>query len=208
MSSETGKAGRRSFFRKIVSAVGLGRKKKASILILGLDNSGKTTLLKHLKASTSSSKGIEETKEVVPTVGFSVENFEKDSLSFTCFDMSGQSKYRSLWERYYKDVQAIIWVVDATDKFRMCVVEDELTSLLEHDAISGQRFPVLFFANKMDVAGSLEPEDIATKLELHDIDDRPWFISASNALTGEGVSKGIEWLTEQLKKTRDRKNGK
>ena len=28
---------------------------------------------------------------------------------------------------------------------------------------------------------------------------KPWNICASNALTGEGLTEGIEWLTDQLK---------
>ena len=40
--------------------------------------------------------------EVVPTVGFSVEEFAKGNLGFTVFDMSGQGRYRNLWEHYYK----------------------------------------------------------------------------------------------------------
>ena len=60
---------------------------------------------------------------MVPTVGFSVEEFEKGALRFNVCDMSGANKYRSLWEKYYKDAQAIVFVIDTSDKFRMCVVK-------------------------------------------------------------------------------------
>ena len=77
----------------------------------------------------------------MPTVGFQVEEFTKNNLNFTVFDMSGQDRYRSLWENYYRDVQveifladllacehltslqAIIFVVDCTDKIRLCVAK-------------------------------------------------------------------------------------
>lgn len=39
--------------------------------------------------------------EATPTVGFQVEEFAKDNLNFTVFDMSGQSRYRTLWEHYF-----------------------------------------------------------------------------------------------------------
>ncbi len=39
-----------------------------------------------------------------------------NNLAITCFDMSGQSRYRSLWEHYYVQVEAIIFVVDSTDR--------------------------------------------------------------------------------------------
>jgi GTPase SAR1 family protein len=40
-------------------------------------------------------------------------------LLFTVFDMSGAGRYRNLWEQYYKDAQAIIYVIDTSDKFRL-----------------------------------------------------------------------------------------
>ena len=36
--------------------------------------------------------------EVNPTVGFAMEGFEKNNLSFTVFDMSGQGRYRDIWQ--------------------------------------------------------------------------------------------------------------
>ena len=40
--------------------------------------------------------------------------------------MSGQGRYRNLWEHYYKDCQGIVFVVDSSDKLRMVVAKDEL----------------------------------------------------------------------------------
>ena len=31
-----------------------------------------------------------------------MEEFKHEGLQFTCFDMSGQGRYRNLWEHYYK----------------------------------------------------------------------------------------------------------
>ena len=67
-------------------------------------------------------------------------------------DPAAQSKYRSLWEQYYSDVQGVIWVVDATDRIRMCVVRDELEYLLEHKSVKNVSFPILFCANKVRTA--------------------------------------------------------
>jgi ADP-ribosylation factor-like protein 6 len=87
--------------------------------------------------------------EITPTVGFQVEEFTKNSINFTVYDMSGQGRYRSLWEHYYTDVEAVIFVLDSTDRLRMCVAKEELTQLLSHEEIKKTRAPVLFFANKV-----------------------------------------------------------
>ena len=122
-----------------------GSKKQARVLVVGLDNSGKTTIINHLKPK----KAAGPSAEITPTVGFQVEEFKKNNINFTVYDMSGQSRYRSLWEHYYVDVQAIIFVLDSTDRLRMCVAKEELLQLLGHEEIKKTRAPLLFFANKV-----------------------------------------------------------
>lgn len=57
------------------------------------------------------------------------------SIKFTVLDMSGQGRYRSLWEQYYKTAEAIIFVIDSNDKLRCVVARDELENLLHHEGI-------------------------------------------------------------------------
>lgn len=174
-------------FDMIANAFGFS-KKEARILVVGLDNSGKTTLIHHIKPKKAS------TFEVTPTVGFQVEEFKKNNLNFTIYDMSGQGRYRSLWEHYYADVQAIIYVIDSTDKIRMCVAKEELDQLMNHEDIKRSKAPILFYANKMDIAGAMTAEECMEELALDRIKDKAWHITASNAITGSGVDEGIEWL--------------
>ena len=126
----------------IARAFGMSRE-EARVLVIGLDNSGKTTLIHHLKEDKSA--GL----EVTPTIGFQVEEFKKKNINFTVYDMSGQSRYRNLWEHYYTDCQAIIYVLDSTDRLRICVAKEELQQLLDHATIRAKRCPILLFANKV-----------------------------------------------------------
>lgn len=190
-------SGQGSFVANLAKKLGM-IKRRTSVVVVGLDNSGKTTLLNYLKPGPrGNGKGL---MEVAPTIGFSTEDFVQQNLHFHAFDMSGQSKYRSLWETYYKDAQAIIWVIDATDRFRMCEVRDELMTMLEHEDMKGKGASILFFANKMDLPTAMSPTDCVDQLGLEDIDDREWYISACNAFTGEGVETGIDWLVSVLLK--------
>lgn len=45
----------------------------------------------------------------------------------TAHTRANQGRYRNLWEKYYRDVQAIIFVVDSTDRIRMCVAQVRAT---------------------------------------------------------------------------------
>ena len=56
-------------------------------------------------------------------------------MGLTAFDMSGNSRYRNLWEAYYKDCQGIIFVVDSSERLRMVVAKDELDAMLQHPLV-------------------------------------------------------------------------
>jgi ADP-ribosylation factor-like protein 6 len=124
--------------------------------------------------------------------------------------MSGASKYRNLWESHIKDCQAVVFVVDSSDKFRMVVAKSEIEILLKHPEMV--RVPLLVFANKMDVPGALNFSQVSEQLELSEINDHDWhivyeqirscfiFIRSSNALTGQGVDEGTDWVTKNAKK--------
>ena len=40
----------------------------------------------------------------------------------------------------------------------------------------------------------MSPVEVARALQLDQIKDKPWHIVPSDALRGEGLSKGIDWL--------------
>lgn len=41
-------------------------------------------------------------------------------IQFTVFDMAGGSKYRSMWGKYYKGAEGIVYVIDSADAMRLC----------------------------------------------------------------------------------------
>ncbi|XP_068281034.1 ADP-ribosylation factor-like protein 6 isoform X1 [Nyctibius grandis] len=180
-------------FDKLAGWLGL-KKKEVHVLCLGLDNSGKTTIINKLKPSNA------QTQDIVPTIGFTIEKFKTSRyLSFTVFDMSGQGRYRNLWEHYYKEGQAIIFVIDSSDKLRMVVAREELDTLLNHPDIKHRRLPILFFANKMDLRDAISSVKVSQLLSLENIKDKPWHICASDALKGEGLQEGVDWLQDQIR---------
>ena len=61
------------FLDRLSSVLGL-RKKECNVLVVGLDNSGKSSLLNHFKPEE------QQNANIVPTVGFNVEKF-KSKLS-------------------------------------------------------------------------------------------------------------------------------
>ncbi|KAH7821603.1 Arl6 [Monocercomonoides exilis] len=170
--------------------MGSSSSRQLKVLVVGLDNSGKSTIISRMKAA-------EAPQEIPPTPGFQVEQFKKGKVDFTMFDMSGAGKYRNLWEFYYKNCQAIIFVVDSADKIRMCVAKNELETMLKSPEL--KPVPLLIYANKMDLPGAMNYAQVSEALGLATIADREWNIFPSNALSGEGIDEGVTWLTEKTK---------
>ncbi|PIO55579.1 hypothetical protein TELCIR_23033, partial [Teladorsagia circumcincta] len=126
-------------------------------------------------------------------------------------------KYRNLWETYYLNAQAVIFVVDSADRLRVAVARDELWMILDHKDITGRpvsssssfdeldclndriQIPILVLANKMDAKDAMAAAEISTSLGLDLIRGHKWNIHATCALNGAGVQRAIEWLTKEIR---------
>lgn len=161
--------------------------KKASILILGLDASGKTTLLYRLKTN--------ETDATIPTIGFNVEEIKYGRLTFTCFDIGGQDKIRRLWHNYYANCDAIVFVVDSNDRVRLQTAKEELHKLMNHPFL--KHAPFLIFANKQDLPDALEVSTLIKELELNRTRSR-WKVAECTATQGLGIDDGFQWLADTI----------
>ncbi|KAK6539828.1 Arf GTPase arl1 [Orbilia ellipsospora] len=163
-------------------------KKEVRILILGLDNAGKTTLLYRLK--------IGEVVTTVPTIGFNVESVTYQNLNFNVWDLGGQTSIRPYWRCYYANTAAVIFVVDATDKERLSTASEELQAMLNEEEL--REAALLVFANKQDQPGALGASEISTILELPKLKDRSWSIVACSAVTNLGINEGMDWLVQTV----------
>ncbi|ESN96092.1 hypothetical protein HELRODRAFT_67698 [Helobdella robusta] len=183
---------------------GVGKNNKAfNVAVIGLDNSGKTTILKRLNRTDPTRDEL-----TAPTIGLKVRKLRVNSLNLTCFDMSGQGRYRNLWQHYYRDCDGLIFVIDSSDRLRLPVAKEELELALNSDDLRDRRVPLLLFANKSDLKDSIPAQKCGAMLGFNKTVDvnKPWWICSSNGLTGEGLEEGFEWLTNQIKSGLNRKS--
>ncbi len=162
-------------------------KKDCRILMLGLDAAGKSTILYKLKLG--------EVINSVPTIGFNVESVHYKKLNFHVWDIGGQTKIRQLWNHYYANTQALIYVVDSSDAERFELAKETLQGLLASDEL--QDVPVLIYANKQDTAVATISE-IADKLGLAKQRGREWYVQGTCAITGDGLYEGLDWITKKV----------
>ncbi|KAI9932299.1 hypothetical protein ASPWEDRAFT_51031 [Aspergillus wentii DTO 134E9] len=93
-------------------------KEEYSVLLLGLDNAGKTTLLSQIKALYQPRPDGAPTPnpgKTVPTVGQNLANISLPDMYLKIWDVGGQISMRGLWQSYYASCHAIIFVVDSAD---------------------------------------------------------------------------------------------
>ena len=159
------------------------------LLILGLDNAGKTTLLYQMQFG--------EVKVTVPTLGFNVESVKYENINFQMWDLGGQSEIRPYWRCYYPKTNAVVFVIDSSDKERLDIAKQELFLLLQEDDLKG--VPIAILANKQDVEGCLSDAQISENMALTDIKNRQWAIFKTIAKTGKGLDDAFKWLTGILK---------
>ena len=174
-------------FTKLFSS--LFGNKEARILVLGLDNAGKTTILYRLQMG--------EVVSTIPTIGFNVETVQYNNIKFQVWDLGGQTSIRPYWRCYFPNTQAIIYVVDSSDVDRLVIAKEEFHAILEEEELKGA--VVLIFANKQDLPGALDDAAVTEALELHKIKNRQWAIFKTSAIKGEGLFEGLDWLSNTLK---------
>jgi signal recognition particle receptor subunit beta len=104
----------------------------------------------------------------------------------TAIDLSGQDRYTALWECYYPEASALVFVADAADPSALQACGKALSAALASAELK-RKCPLLVLANKMDLPGAAAAAAVADLLGLKDIADRPWQIVTSSAVTGEGI---------------------
>ena len=184
------------------------KEKEVRLLMLGLDNAGKTTILKKFNG--------EDINEIAPTLGimgslkwfvntyllvlagFNIKTLDHRGFKLNIWDVGGQKSLRSYWRNYFEATDGLIWVVDSADRRRMEDCKKELRALLEEERLLGAT--LLVFANKQDLPGSLSMEEIGEALELERIKSHHCQIVGCSAVTGDNLLAGVDWLLDDISK--------
>ncbi|XP_055333249.1 uncharacterized protein LOC129584879 isoform X2 [Paramacrobiotus metropolitanus] len=195
------------------------------ILMLGLKDAGKTTILYKL------SRG--EVVNTAPTIDdFHCETVEHDNSRFRVWDVSGHVRKievsagvrqiiidKSSLNASHKILRepvrvmvgqrklanatlpaGLIFVVDSNDRGRVVEAREELMRMLAEDELRDA--VLLIFANKQDLPNAMNAAEITEILGLNSLPDRIFFIQATWATNGEmggdGLYEGLDWLSNQL----------
>ncbi len=146
--------------------------KDLKILVLGLDNAGKSTII-----NTFINK-----KEITPpTFGFRIVNTMHFGYNLAIYDIGGQSIFKKHWCNYYEKTDGVIFVIDATDTRPYTAYLKELIDL---------NVPICIFYNKIDL--------IANDIDLVDI--KHFKVFKTTGFDNKEIFKGFDWLIKKCKK--------
>lgn len=82
-------------------------RKRVNILLIGLNSSGKTTVLYRLVLG--------QTLSPPSTIGFNAETIVRQGLEMTLWDVGYREGMWRLWKIYFSSASALLFVVDAAD---------------------------------------------------------------------------------------------
>uniref|UniRef100_A0A3Q3KDJ0 ADP-ribosylation factor-like protein 2 n=1 Tax=Monopterus albus TaxID=43700 RepID=A0A3Q3KDJ0_MONAL len=160
------------------------KEREMRLLMLGLDNAGKTTILKKFNG--------EDISTISPTLGFNIKTLEHKGFKLNIWDVGGQKSLRSYWRNYFESTDGLVWVVDSADRLRLGDCKQELSTLLLEERLAGAT--LLVFANKQDLPGALSKEAIQ---EVKNCTSHSCFFFCS-AVTGENLLAGVDWLLDDI----------
>jgi len=163
------------------------------VLMLGFDKAGKTTLLNWMCDQTKNHAGDYE-----KTLGYNSKRAKYKNSEWHVWDIGGDEEIRGLWPQFYMNIlpyDALVFVVDSTDTWRMNEVKDTLKTILTE-----YQGPIVLCANKRDLESAMSVRNIIQELELEQFRNNPWYIQSTCATNGDGVLIVLDWILANRKK--------
>merc|ERR1719198_447256 len=166
--------------------------KTGKLLVLGLDNAGKSTLLTLLVR--------DEVVPHAPTHQPVTDVISVGAMKMRAVDMGGHEIARRMWEQYSHDADGIVYIVDAVDRERFQEAGLALHKLLQTLAVST---PVLVLGNKDDLQGAAREEELYYSLGLDEIQrsgsGRAVQLVMCSVFEKRGFKEGFDWLSKHIK---------
>ncbi|WZN65126.1 ADP-ribosylation factor-like protein [Chloropicon roscoffensis] len=165
-------------------------KKEMELSLIGLQNAGKTSLVNVIATG-----GFDE--DMIPTVGFNMRKVTKGAVTIKLWDLGGQPRFRSMWERYCRGVNCVVYVVDAADHENVEISKSELHDLLSKPTVAG--IPLLVLGNKNDIAGALSTSELIERLNLKQFQHREVCCYSISCKEKHNIDLVLDWLTKHAK---------
>ncbi|XP_040579643.1 ADP-ribosylation factor-like protein 8B-A [Lepeophtheirus salmonis] len=160
-------------------------KEEMELTLVGLQHAGKTTFVNVIASGSFN-------EDMIPTVGFNMRKITKGNVTIKLWDIGGQPRFRSMWERYCRGVNAIVYMVDAADQDKIEASRNELHNLLDKPQLAG--IPILVLGNKRDLPNALDENGLIEKMNLNAVQDREICCYSVSCKEKDNIDLTLQWL--------------
>merc|ERR1711916_122025 len=163
--------------------------------VFGIAGSGKTSIINAIQGDYAG--------RAKPTLGFRPTTMMLgEAMKIKLYDLGGGKKIRDIWEQYYHDIHAVIFVIDASanDSTKEETME-VFSAFSKHEAVANK--PMLVFSNKQDIDGAMKKDAVLDLLKIQSSESLKCFESTSATpcnvpenknFSDPSIEGGLEWL--------------
>jgi ADP-ribosylation factor related protein 1 len=140
----------------------LTREREYSVLVLGIDGAGKTTLCERLR-SLCCGNPMRSAHEIRPTVGLNLYKTKYKDSVIVFSDLGGSASFRSVWSEYFATAHMILFVIDELQQQRHQEQVDLFRSMLHDPRCRHISFCLVFSKQdllQVGVIGASECDDV------------------------------------------------
>ncbi len=161
--------------------------KSIKIVLVGLENAGKTSLLKLMQMNDF--RG-----ETVPTIGFNIGEVKVGNKKGMIFDVGGKSK--GLWKHYITEANIVIFMIDGADPNRNLELKEAILNLAH---IIDKRSVLIFLLNKIDLMNPLSTSQFIEEFKIDKLFFNDLFIHQISVVKRKGFEPFVKKLGQFMK---------
>ncbi|MFX0105727.1 MAG: PAS domain S-box protein [Candidatus Hodarchaeota archaeon] len=161
--------------------------REAKILIFGLSNAGKTTIIKTRRKSVS--------KTTFPTISVDISRILVNNVSLLTYDIPGKYKAKELWKPYLKNQDGLIFVLDVTDRIRFSFARELLHEIAGKPELS--ELPLLILYNKTEIKQP-DIEDLDEAMGVEKLGKRPMKSFLTSGIKNINIDEAFNWLSLKI----------
>src|SRR3990167_8979171 len=171
------------------------------LMVVGLDGSGKTTLIESFKEQSAGGPGNTHEKIILPTASMGIGTLTHQGKKIVYYDMSGDGSHRYQWMNFFGEVHGILFVVDASDEKRTLIVKEHLRMLFKDEVLNKRHVPIMIACNKMDIPEIRDKMVLGDDLSISQIERGPnirFDIENTSGYEGRGMKECLDWFLKKV----------
>jgi small GTP-binding protein len=170
------------------------------VFLFGIDDVGKTSLIRRLKTGQFSENFY------TPTKKFNIEYLQAEEGQLAIWDMPGNLKLRKNWLYGIQDTNILIYMIDIANQRSFKESKEEFWKIVNRE--EAEEIPLIIIANKVDLLNinhqNQNKQLNRTKMELMNyfefnrLGNRPWQFIFSSVKTNYHLSKILDSIFQLI----------